>query len=117
MKVIQICISDAEEIELKDKALAAGWATPSDYVKNLLFPESTFQKHYATLMKRVKEAPENFIFSVGSLMGDDWRTLDKGTRLALGRVFYKQVKSKDNNLWGIITISSDTGFQQYLKTC
>lgn len=92
MKVLQIPMSDEEWEKLEEKATSEG-ITTTQYVKNLMFPENDFQKWFPLLLQKVEDMEDVCSFTLRDIMVERWIEIPKGTKLAMGRVFFSLVDS------------------------
>lgn len=89
-KVIQISFSDSEYSEIENAANKAGISVML-YAKGKILSDGEFQKHYNELLNAVGAMRNETKFNIKAVFGLQWASIPKGTRLALGREFFKQV--------------------------
>jgi hypothetical protein len=115
MQYIQVYLSNSEYEALMARTREAGRPTAAEYIKSVMFPHNVFDVWYFVLVARAAEALPGSAFSVISLMGEDWEKIPKPTRLALGRVFRRQVDA--GQFPGIFcTNPNSTHMRMYKKT-
>ncbi|MCL2838656.1 MAG: single-stranded DNA-binding protein [Oscillospiraceae bacterium] len=118
-KVIQISVSNTEHAELERQAKEHGLSI-SRYIISQILPDNEFKKWYPELLLRVSKLESGTIFNIREVFATDWKDIPKGIKLALGRVFYKNVSDKnvcdDYNVANIeILDKNDTNIQWYEK--
>ena len=91
-KVVQISLSENEYNYVNEKAANEGLTVPL-FIKSVILSDTEFGKRFDELKRRVRDVPVNNKFSIKSVFGSEWFNISTGTRLALGRAFYKQVGS------------------------
>ena len=91
-KVIQISLSDSEYSKIEDAAIKAGISI-MQYAKGKVLAGGEFQKRYKELVDTVGTMRDETKFNIKAVFGLQWASISKGTRLALGREFYKQVSA------------------------
>jgi len=89
-KVVQVSFSEQEYEFLSKQAEIEGLTIPL-LIKNRVLPKGDFDKVFDKLKKLVKDLESGKVFTVRDLFGTDWREIEKGMRLSLGRTFYKNV--------------------------
>ena len=89
-KVVQISLSENEYDYVSEKAANEGLTIPL-FIKSVVLSYTEFSKRFNELKRRVQDVPANNKFSIKSVFGSEWFNISTGTRLALGRAFYKQV--------------------------
>ena len=112
-KIIQVSVSDTEYTELERQAKEHGFSIPR-YIVSQLVPDNEFKKRYQELISRVNDLESGTIFNIREIFGVYWKDIPKGTKLALGRVFYKKVLEKDISDVEILD-KNDTKIQWYEK--
>ena len=89
-KVIQVSFSDQEFKFLSLQAEKEGVTIPL-YIKNRVLPKGEFDEFFEKLIKIVDNLENGKVFTIRDLFGDEWREIEKGMRLSLGRTFNKKV--------------------------
>lgn len=91
-KVVQITFSEVEYSELESQAKGEGLSV-AQYIKNKVLPDTDFKRYFKQLIEVVSTFQPNHEFNVRSIFSEEWRTMDVGLRMALGRAFYYFVNS------------------------
>ena len=112
-KVIQISLSDSEYSELEEAANKARISI-MQYAKGKMLADGEFQKRYEELLDAVGTMRDETKFNIKAVFGLQWASITKGTRLALGREFYKQV-SADAIPFISATVKDAAHTQWYIK--
>ena len=112
-KVIQVSVTDTEYAELEKKAKEHGFSIPR-YLVSQSLPDNDFKKWYPELISRVNALESGTIFNIREVFATDWKDIPKGIKLALGRVFYKNILEKDISDVAILD-KNDTKIQWYEK--
>ena len=113
MKNIQIVLNDEEYARLEDAAKRAG-LPPLVHIRRLLLGEKdAFAEAYAETLRRVEALPRGAKFTLKTIFGADW-TMSRGTKLTLGKTFYKQID--DGEITMAKPIGKDrTNIMQYVR--
>jgi hypothetical protein len=91
-QVIHISFSDVEYSEIENIANGIGISV-MQYAKGRILSEGEFQKRYNELLNAVGDMRSGTHFNIKAVFGLQWAAIPRGTRLALGKEFYKQVAS------------------------
>ena len=83
------------------------------YAKGKILSEIEFQQHYSELINAVGTMRDDTKFNIKAVFGLQWASISKGTRLALGREFYKQVCN--NNIPFVIATCKDSAHTQWYQ--
>lgn len=111
-KVVQISFSEKEYEYLSNKATVEGLTIPL-FIKSIVLSGTEFSKRFNELKKRVQDVPSNNKFSIKSTFGSEWFNVSNGTRLALGRAFYKQVAN--GTIPGVTLLDKDSANTQWYQ--
>lgn len=90
-KNVQLLFNAQEYAYLENAAQRQGLPVPV-YVKCTVLQNSPFYRYWQLLLQQVAALPAGTDFNVKSLFGAAW-TMDKGTKLNLGKTFNNQVKA------------------------
>jgi hypothetical protein len=91
-KVLQICITDSEFFEIQRLANIEKISI-LNFVKGKIFSESEFKIRYGELLDAVAAMRDGTKFNLKAIFGLQWAAISKGTRLSMGREFYKRVRA------------------------
>ena len=109
-RVIQIPVTQAEYEKLEEKANAEG-STITRYIKDIILPENDFRRWFPELLMRVNSLEIGTEFNIRAVMGTDWLNIPLGIKLALGRVFFKQVIA--GRIVNVTTTQADSAKTQW----
>ena len=88
---VQILFTKEEYNQLQEDADKLGLTVPL-YIKGEVLKNDVFGMHYQRLIEKVNELPSGTKFNIKALFGVEW-TMDKGTKLNLGKTFFGRVNS------------------------
>lgn len=91
-KVVQITFSEVEYSKLEKQAQGEG-VSVAQHIKNTVLPDTDFKRYFKQLVKEVSTYQRNQDFNVRSIFSGEWKKMDVGLRMALGRAFYYYVTS------------------------
>lgn len=111
-KVVQISLSENEYEYVSEKAANEGLTIPL-FIKNVVFSDTEFSKRFNELKRRVQDIPAKNKFSIKSVFGSEWFNISTGTRLTLGRAFYKQVG--DGFISNVTVLDKDSANTQWYQ--
>jgi len=114
-KVIQISLSDAEYVEIQEAANKARMSVML-YSKGKLLSDGELLKRYNELLNAVGAMRNGTRFNIKAVFGTQWASIPKGTRIALGREFFKQASSVANQIPFVTpTVKDAANTQWYIK--
>lgn len=95
---VQFVLTDIEYKQLKDIVNKKG-VSISKYIKDRVFPkDDDFETIWDEFTRKLARYPEGREFSVVDIMTEArWGTLDKSTKLSIGRLLNKKVNSDENS--------------------
>lgn len=95
---VQFVLTDIEYKQLKDIVNKKG-VSISKYIKDRVFPkDDDFETIWEEFTRKLARYPEGREFSVVDIMTEArWGTLDKSTKLSIGRLLNKKVNSDENS--------------------
>jgi hypothetical protein len=94
-RIISIGVTENEFQEIQSYAQEQNMSV-SMYCKSILIPTTKFCQYYKRLLKKIKELPSSSLkFTIRDLWKtEDWDTIPKGIKLAMGRQFYSEVDKR-----------------------
>jgi hypothetical protein len=99
-------VTAEEYAKIQELARKASMSVPQ-FVKSKLV-ETDFSRTLQDLIERVKQVPKGSKFTIRSQFSEEeWQSIPKGVRLALGKQFYISV-TKTNTLPGISPDKKDS---------
>jgi len=93
-KTISIGFTNKEYSKISELAKTEGISI-SQYIKSKVIPNE-FNEKYKELIQKVSNLKSNTVFTIKELWKkDDWEMISRGTKLSLGKHFYKNVYTKN----------------------
>lgn len=110
-RTLTLTLSAKQYSELEERA---GKLSIQQYLIAKEFPNNDFNLWFPELIKRVDKLPAGIKFNLKIIMSTDWIGIPRGIKLALGRVFYKNVA--EGNIENVVAIiSEEAQIQWYIK--
>lgn len=100
-KVVQVSMSDDDYRYLEKRAKEEGITIPM-FIKQMVLPRREYDEAFEKLLKLVDELEEGVEFSIRELFSTEWKNISKGTRLSLGRCYFKSIeKGQVSNVFSL----------------
>ena len=113
-KILQISFTDSEYSGIVELANRSRLSI-RQFVKGKVLCGGEFQTRYAELLDAVAAMRDGTKFNLKAIFGLNWITISKGTRLAMGKEFYKMVRG--GGIPGVVSTHKDGARTQwYQKT-
>jgi hypothetical protein len=114
VKVVQITFSEEEYEFVNAEAQKQGLTIPI-LIKKMVLPKSLAVDLLDVLLGEINSLDSGEVFNIRKLFEDEWKKIDRGVRLSLGRTFYKMVINKGINNVEALDFKDSTGTQLYKK--
>ncbi len=111
-KNVQLLFNAQEYAYLESAAKQQGLPVPV-YIKCTVLQNSPFYSYWQQLLQKVAALPAGTDFNIKSIFGTSW-TMDKGTKLNLGKTFNNQVKA--GAIKGVKSLGKDASKVMWYRT-
>lgn len=113
-KVVQISLSEVEYEYLMNKSKEKGITIPM-LIKQEVLPKGEYDVVYQKLLDLINPIKSGTQFTIREVFGIEWKEISKGTRLSVGRGFFKSVTGGAITNVKALDYKDSTNTQVYVK--